>query len=88
MENSEINPPPDINGPGEQTFRENAIQRLVNEHNDLEELQLNRWLELLSDSDPHARVMATTAVWTMMDVRDQRKRLANREGIVDTIRDI
>lgn len=74
MEKSELNPPPEINGPGELTFRENAIQRLVTEHADLDEARLNNWLELLNDPDPHARVMATTAVWTMMDVRDHRKR--------------
>lgn len=62
------------------SFRQKAITRLVTDHSDLPEERVARWLELLNDqcdgdriTAAKARLMATTAVWTMMDVRDSRK---------------
>lgn len=72
MEN-ELNPPPIIEETKELTFRENAINRLLTDHNDLGQVRVAKWLALLYDEDPSGRAMATTAVWTMMDVRDSRK---------------
>jgi hypothetical protein len=74
MESNEINPPPEVDTPQENTFRQLATERLLNEHSDMDPNQLNRWMELLEDPDPRARVMASTAVWAMMDVRDNHKR--------------
>ncbi len=75
--NAEINPTPEIDEAKERTFREITTERLLNDHNDLPEHRLNRWLELLNDEcggdrvwAAKSRVMAATAVWTMMDVRD------------------
>lgn len=83
----ELNPNPDIDEVEEVTFREKAIHRLTTEHSDLPPERTDRWLELLNeecDGDrvwaAKCRVMATTAVWTMMDVRDIRKRGGLRYG--------
>ncbi|MCA9332509.1 hypothetical protein KDA00_01405 [Candidatus Saccharibacteria bacterium] len=84
VDHSGINTPPEINEEKEKTFRRKAIERLINEHQQLGIDRINKWLVELNDEDPRARVMAATAVWVMMDVQDNYKQLANRESIGDT----
>ncbi len=72
MEN-EINPPLQFDELQENTFRERAIMRLLTDHSDMDEVRLESWLAMLNDVEPGARVMAATAVWTMMEVRDNHK---------------
>ncbi len=75
------NTPPTVDEVAEATFRERAVIRLQTEHGDLPLPVLERWQADLHDEDPRGRVMAATAVWTMMDVRDARKQRIQRQQI-------
>jgi len=79
----EINATPDVDWQAENSFRERATARLLQEHQDLPQERVERWLNLLHDEDPRGRVMAATAVWTMMDVRDARRAIQHQNGILE-----
>ncbi len=72
--NKEINASPVTSEPQELRFREEAMKRLLEEHKDMQTEQVEQWLDLLNDSDPRGRLMAATAVHTMMEVREWRRK--------------